>query len=271
MQTADDESTLIDELHSLSPGKDLLLVCDTNNHNLVQWCVLNNYQQALIFLLNYGCNPTRTGLPDCDSPLALACCLNHVEMIQLLLEHGANPSQTTMLSNETLAYLSQQNHRERYVKLIDLLKYRPTISSLSIVLTFDDLSMFRLLMGESISSPSLSGSSVASSSSGNLLEAADEQNIKAPDSDFDMFREKLKIENYVDGMALNERDDCLEQQQQNMVTNDDLSDYAEHGHFFSFCETMDVESAFVNPDDGTQVSALDLPLAGDEQSKTHRA
>jgi len=157
VQKPEDEFDLIHELNSLSPGKDLLLVCDRKKHNLVQWCVLNNYTQALIVLLEYGCNPTRTGLPGYDLPLALACCLGHMDMIQLLLNYGANPSGTTILSTDTLTYLSKENNQERYLKLIDLFKYRNSITSLSIVLTFDDLAMFRLLMGETIRSSSISG------------------------------------------------------------------------------------------------------------------
>jgi ankyrin repeat protein len=216
--------------------------------------VLNKYTQALIVLLEYGCNPTRTGLSGYDLPLALACCLGHMDIIQLLLTYGANPSESTILSTDTLEYLSQENNNERYLKLIDLLKYRNSITSLNIVLTFDDLAIFRLLMGETTRSSSISDSSTSSSSSVNLTHTIDESNMKITDTDFDIFREKLKIENYVENIIPNDSEECLEQQQQNIITNDDLSDYAEHGHFFSFCDTVDAESAVVNPDDGIQVS-----------------
>jgi ankyrin repeat protein len=216
--------------------------------------VLNKYTQALIVLLEYGCNPTRTGLSGYDLPLALACCLGHMDIIQLLLTYGANPSESTILSTDTLEYLSQENNNERYLKLIDLLKYRNSITSLNIVLTFDDLAIFRLLMGETTRSSSISDSSTSSSSSVNLTHTIDESNMKITDTDFDIFREKLKIENYVENIIPNDSEECLEQQQQNIITNDDLSDYAEHGHFFSFCDTVDAESAVVNHDDGIQVS-----------------
>jgi hypothetical protein len=254
VQKPDDESILIDELHSLSPGKDLLLVRDTKNHNLVQWCVLNDYRRALLVLLEYGCNPTRTGLSDYDLPLALACCFGQMDMIQLLLDHGANPSQTTMLSTETLEYLSDDKHKERYMKLIHLLKYRASISSLSIVLTFDDLPTFRLLMGETLNSPSISGlSSLTLSSSVNITSIVDDQQMKVVESEFDMFHEKLKLDHYREEITANDGDDCIEKQQQNIITQDDLSDYAEPDRFFSFCDTVDVESAVVNHDDATQV------------------
>ena len=232
-----------------------MLVCDRKNHNLVQWCVLNNYTLALSFLLEYGCNPMRTGLSGYDLPLALACCLGHMDMIELLLNYGANPSGTTMLSSDTLTYLSQKTTNERYLKLIDLLKYRNSISSLSIVLTFDDLPMFHLLMRETIRSTSISGSSTSSCSSVNLTPTIDDCNMKISETDFDIFRDKLKIENYVENMLGHDGEECLEhqQQQQNIITNDDLSDYAEHGHFFSFCDTLDAESAGVNHDDGIPV------------------
>jgi hypothetical protein len=235
-----------------------LLVCDTKHHNLVQWCVLNNYTEALIVLLDYGCNPTRTGLSDYDLPLALACCLGHMDMIQLLLDHGANPSQTTILSSDTLEYLSQENTKDRYLKLIDLLKYRTSITSLSIVLTFDDLAIFRLLMGETRRSPSISESitSSASSSSENLIQTIEDSNMKISETEFDVFRKKLQIENYVEEIIPHDGEECMEQQQQNIIPNDDLSDYVEHGHFFSFCDTLDVESAMVNHDDGIQVSSF---------------
>jgi hypothetical protein len=258
VQQPEDEYVLIRELNSLSPGKDLLLVCDRKNHNLVQWCVLNNYRQALLVLLEYGCNPTRTGLSDYDLPLALACCLGHMDMIELLLNYGANPSGTTMLSSDILTYLSQKNSQERYLKLMDLLKYRNSITSLSIVLTFDDLGMFHLLMGETMPSSSISGSSTSSCSPVNMIHTIDDSNMKITENDFDIFREKLKIENYVENIISQDGEECLEQQQQqqhqqNIITNDDLSDYAEHGHFFSFCDTLDAESAVVNHDDGIQV------------------
>jgi hypothetical protein len=222
----------------------------------VQWCVLNNYTNALPVLLEYGCNPTRTGLSGYDLPLALACCLGHMDMIELLLNYGANPSGTTMLSSDTLAYLSQKTTNERYLKLIDLLKYRNSISSLSIVLTFDDLPMFHLLMRETIRSTSISGSSTSSCSSVNLTPTIDDCTMKISESDFDIFRDKLKIEKYVENMLGHDGEECLEHQQhqQNIITNDDLSDYAEHGHFFSFCDTLDAESAVVNHDDGIPVS-----------------
>jgi hypothetical protein len=215
---------------------------------------LNNYTQALIVLLEYGCNPTRAGLSGYDLPLALACCLGHMDMIELFLHYGANPSGTTMLSADALTYLSRENNKERYLKLMDLLKYRNSITSLSIVLTFDDLAMFHLLMGETIHSSSISGSSTSSCSSVNMTYTIDDSNMKIPETDFDIFREKLKIENYVDNIIPHDGEECLEQQQQNIIPNDDLSDYAEHGHFFSFCDTLDAESAVVNHDDGIQVS-----------------
>jgi len=175
-------------------------------------------------------------------------------MIELLLNYGANPSASTILSSDTLAYLSQENNKERYLKLLDLLKYRTSITSLSIVLIFDDLSMFRLLMGETIRSSSISGSSISSCSSVNMTHIIDDSNMKISETDFDIFRDKLKIENYVENIIQHDGEECLEQQQQNINTNDDLSDYAEHGNFFSFCDTLDAESAVVNHDDGIQVS-----------------
>jgi hypothetical protein len=241
-------------LDNLAPGKDLLLVCDSKNHNLVQWSVLNNYTQALIVLLEYGCNPTRTGLPDYDLPLALACCLGQMEMIQLLLDHGANPSQTTMLSSETLECLSRENEKERFSKLIDLLKYRSSISSLSIVLTYDDLATFRLLMGESLQPSSISGSSSSSSSSVNMVQLVDDHHAKIAEADFDIFREKLKLNEYSEDMLPHDGEECcMEKQQQHIMTQDDLSDCAEQGAFFSFCDTLDAESAVVNHNDATLV------------------
>lgn len=247
-------------MNSLSPSKDLLLVCDRKNHNLVQWCVLNHYTRALHVLLEYGCNPSRTGLPGYDLPLAIACCLGHTDMIELLLNYGANPSGTTMLSTDILRYLSQENHDERYLKLIDLFKYRTSITSLNIVLIFDDLAMFHLLMGETICSTSVSGSLTSSCSAVNMTHTIDDCPMKIADTDFDIFREKLKIENYVENILRQDGEECSEQQQpqqrqqQQMVTNDDLSDCADHGHLFSFCDTIDGESAVVNHDDGMQVS-----------------
>ncbi|UJR35709.1 hypothetical protein I4U23_028459 [Adineta vaga] len=255
VEKPEDEYHLIDVLNSLSPGKDLLLVCDRKNHNLVQWCVLNKYIQALLVLLEYGCNPSRTGISGCDLPLALACCLGQMDMIELLLDYGANPSESTILSSDILKYLSEETNHERYLKLIDLLKYRTCVTSLSIVLTFDDLSMFHLLTGETIRSLSISGSSTSSTSSLNITQTLDDTNIKLSDTDYDIFREKLKIENFVENILPNETDEGIYQQQQhqqNIITNDDLSDYADHGHFFSFCDTLDVESAVNNQDDGIQ-------------------
>ena len=218
--------------------------------------MLNNYTQALIVLLEYGCNPTRTGLSGYDLPLALACCLGQIDMIQLLLNYGANPSETTILSSDTLKYLSRENNKERYLKLLDLLKYRNSITSLSIVLTFDDIAMFHLLMGETIRSPSISDSLTSLSSSVNLAQTIEDSDMNIPETEFDIFREKLKIENYVENIIPHDGEEGIEQQQQNIITNDDLSDYAENGHFFSYCDTLDVESAVVNHDDGTQVSIL---------------
>lgn len=215
-------------------------------------------------LLDYGCNPTRTGLSSYDLPLAIACCLGHMNIIELLLNYGANPSSTTILSTDILTYLSQEINKERYLKLIDLFKYRNSITSLSIVLTFDDLSMFHLLTGETINTQSISdslsltssssSSSPSPSSSVNITPTIDESNMKITEPDFDIYCEKLKIENYVENIILhNDREECLEQQQQNLNTNDNLSDYAEHGHFYSYCDTIDVESAVAHHDDGRQV------------------
>lgn len=255
VQKPDDESYLIHELNSLSPGKDLLLVCDKQNHNLVQWCILKNYSKALQVLLDYGCNPTRSGLTGYDLPLALACCLNHLEMIELLLNYGANPSGSTMLSSNILTYLSHEIARERYLRLIDLFKYRNSLTSLSIVLTFDDLFTFRLLMGETTNLSSISASSLSTSSSVNNISTIDDCQVKISENDFDIFREKLKIENYVENIISHDADECLEQQnipQQNIITNDDMSDYVEHGQQFSFSDTLDAESALVNHDDRIQ-------------------
>ena len=181
-----------------------------------------------------------------------------MDMIELLLNYGANPSGTTILSSNILTYLSQENHKERYLKLMDLFKYRNSITPLSIVLTFDDLAMFRLLMGETIHSSSMSASSLSSCSSINMIQTIDDSNMKISETDFDIFREKLKIENYVENIIGHDGDECLEQQQQlqhpNLITNDDMSDYAEHGQLFSFSDTLDAESAVVNQDDGIQVS-----------------
>ena len=181
--------------------------------------------------------------------------MGHIDIVQLLLNYGANPSESTMLSTETLEYLSHQNNKERYLKLIDLIRYRNSITSLSIILTFDDLTIFRLLMGETIRSPSISDCSTSSTSSVNLTHTIDDSNMKIAETDFDIFREKLKIENYKEKDIIpNDNEESLEHQQQNINTNDDLSDYAEHGHFFSFCDTVDAESAVVNHEDGIQVS-----------------
>ncbi|CAF1468579.1 unnamed protein product [Adineta ricciae] len=251
----EDECYLIEKLNSLAPGKDLLLICDQENHNLVQWCVLNKYTQALLVLLEYGCNPSRTGISGYDLPLALACCLGQMDMIQLLLDHGANPSESTILSSDILKHLAGETDRERYLKLIDLLKYRPCVTSLSIVLTFDDLAMFHLLTGEASHSLSVSGSLTSSVSSVNITQAIDDTNRKLSYADFDIFHEEFKIENYVENILSNETDEGIDQQQQqqqNINTNDDLSDYADHGHFFSLCDTLDAESAVVNHDDGIQ-------------------
>lgn len=227
--------------------------------------MLNKYTQALLVLLEYGCNPCRTGVSGYDLPLALACCLGQIDTIQLLLDYGADPSESTTLSADILKYLSEETDRERHAKLLDLLKYRSCVTSLSIVLTFDDLAMFHLLTGETIRSMSVSGSSNSSLSSMNITQTIDDTNMKLPDADFDIFRDKLKIENYVENILPTDADECLEQQQQqhNVATNDDLSDYADHGHFFSFCDTVDVESAAVNHDEGIQVRrAVAVPLIG---------
>mgnify|MGYP001079823773 CR=1 FL=1 len=276
VKKSDDESYLIHELNSLSPGKDLLLVCDNQNHNLVQWCIINNYTKALQVLLDYGCNPTRTGITGYDLPLALACSLNHLDMIELLLNYGANPSGSTMLSSHIRTYLSQEIVPEHYLKLIDLFKYRNSLTPLSIVLTFDDLVMFRLLMGETSNLSSISASSLSSSSSVNNISTIDDCQMKISETDFDIFREKLKIENYVENMS-QDAEECLEpsssavttpqqQQQQQpqppppppvqqmLIANDDMSDYVEHGQQYSFSDTLDAESAFVNHDDGIQVN-----------------
>jgi hypothetical protein len=180
--------------------------------------------------------------------------LGHINIVQLLLNYGANPSESTILSTETLEYLSHENNKERYLKLIDLIRYRNSITSLSIILTFDDLAIFRLLMGETIRSSSISDCSTSSTSSVNLTHTIDDSNMKITETDFDIFREKLKIENYKENIIPNDNEECLEQQQQNINTNDDLSDYAEHGHFFSLCDTVDGESAVANHEDGIQVS-----------------
>ena len=271
VQKPDDQSILIDELRSLSPGKDLLLVCDQHNHNLIQWCVLNNYVQALIVLLEYGCNPTRTGQPNQDLPLAIACCLGEIDIIQLLLDYGANPSQTTMLSNEILEYLAEKTSKEHYLKLIDLLKYKSTISSLNIVFTFDDLSIFRLLMGETIEISAISSVSLSTNAlpslTMNVPNVMNDNQTKLSQIECDIFSENSKLDRDVDEIIVHHHsshptDDCLDKQhqQQNIIAHDDLSDYAEQGPFFSFCDTLDVESAVVNHDDGVQVSCLLLLL-----------
>lgn len=95
--------------------------------------------------------------------------------------------------------------------------------------------------------------------------------MKISETDFDIFREKLKIENYVENMS-QDAEECLEpsssaattpqQQQQQppppvqqmLIANDDMSDYVEHGQQYSFSDTLDAESAFVNHDDGIQVN-----------------
>ncbi|CAF0756503.1 unnamed protein product [Rotaria sp. Silwood1] len=264
----EDELILIHELNCLPPGKDLLLVCSTKNYNLIQWCILNNYTQALTVLLEYGCNPTRTCLSGYDSPLALACCLCRMDMIQILLSHGTNPSETTLLSPTTLQYLSQQINKEYYLKLIDLLKHRNNINSLDIVLKFDDLAMFHLLMGEKIRSPSISDSST-SSSFVHMIQTSNDSNMKLSEIDFDLFRDKLKMENYVEDIIPIDAEESMEQQQQqqkqNIITNDDLSDYTEHGHFFSFCEPFDGELAAVNQYDGIQT----LSEKGNQVERIH--
>ena len=205
-----------------------------NNHNLIQWCVLNNYVQALEILLKYGCNPTRTGLSSYDIPLALACCLNNIEIIKLLLNYGANCSQTTLLTTFTLEYLSEKTNQENYLKLIDLLKYETTITSLSIVLTFDDLTMFRLLTNEITKqrSPSVSVSSTSSLSLMNMMHTIDDLNKKVYETDFYIYHNQLEIENYIDKVMPS---DCVEsvEQHQQCILNDNQSDYIEHEHFSS--------------------------------------
>lgn len=156
----------------------------------------------------------------------------------------------------TLKYLSQENNQERFSKLNNLLQHRDFITPLSIVLTFDDLSMFRLLMGDKIRSPSVSGSSSSSSSSSiNMMQTIETPNIKTPEIDFDLFHDKLKTENYADHMPPMDAEESNEQhqQQQNISPNDDLSEYADHRHFFSFYDSLDAEYVAVNNYDGRQV------------------
>ncbi|CAF2759143.1 unnamed protein product [Rotaria sp. Silwood2] len=265
VKKSEDELILLNELNCLPPGKDLLLICNTKNYNLVQWCILNNYTKALTVLLEYGCNPTRTGLSGYDLPLALACCLSRMDMIQILLNHGANSSETTVLSPTTLQYLSEQNNSKKYLKLIDLLKNRNTINSLNIVLNFDDLAMFHLLMGEKIRSPLISDSS-ASSYFVHMIQTNEDSNMKIFETDFDLFRDKLQIENYVENIIPIDAEESMEQQQQqNIITNDDLSDYTEHGQFFSFGDTFDGELAPVNQYDGIQA----LSEKGNQVERIH--
>ncbi|CAF4209432.1 unnamed protein product [Rotaria magnacalcarata] len=245
----EDEVVLQHELNNLTPGKDLLLVCNTQNYNLVQWCILNNYIQALTTLLEYGCNPARTGLSGYDLPLVLACCLNRMNMIKLLLDYGANPSETTELSPAALKYLAQENNKEYYSKLIDLIKNRTTITALNIALKFDNLEMFRLLIRDIVLSPSIY--------SENITQSIDHANLKISDNEFEIVCDKLKIENYAEKIIPFDNEECIEQQQQQhqqkqIVTNDDLSDYVEYKPLFSFCDTLDVDSIVVNHYDDRQ-------------------
>ncbi|CAF4459357.1 unnamed protein product [Rotaria socialis] len=244
VKRSEDEVVLQHELNNLTPGKDLLLVCNAQNYNLVQWCILNNYTQALTTLLEYGCNPSRTGLSGYDLPLALACCLNRINMIKLLLDYGANPSETTELSSATLKYLAQENNKEYYSKLIDLIKNRITVTALNIVLKFDNLEMFGLLIRDIVLSPSRY--------SEDTTQRIDHANLKISDNEFEMVCDKLKIENYVEKIIASDNEECTEQQQQ-IATNDDLSDYVEYKPLFSFCDTLDVDSIVVNNYDDRQV------------------
>ncbi|CAF4491886.1 unnamed protein product, partial [Rotaria magnacalcarata] len=77
-----------------------------------------------------------------------------MNMIKLLLDYGANPSETTELSPAALKYLAQENNKEYHSKLIDLIKNRTTITALNIALKFDNLEMFRLLIRDIVLSPS---------------------------------------------------------------------------------------------------------------------
>ncbi|CAF3998269.1 unnamed protein product [Rotaria magnacalcarata] len=249
----EDEVVLQHELNNLTPGKDLLLVCNTQNYNLVQWCILNNYIQALTTLLEYGCNPARTGLSGYDLPLVLACCLNRMNMIKLLLDYGANPSETTELSPAALKYLAQENNKEYYSKLIDLIKNRTTITALNIALKFDNLEMFRLLIRDIVLSPSIY--------SENITQSIDHANLKISDNEFEIVCDKLKIENYAEKIIPFDNEECIEQQQQQhqqkqIVTNDDLSDYVEYKPLFSFCDTLDVDSIVVNHYDDRQAEYI---------------
>lgn len=222
----------------------------------MQWCILRNYTQALLVLLEYGCNPTRSGLPDYDLPLALACCLGQREIIRHLLEHGAVPSQTTMLSENTLDILCQNETHERHVKLLGLLKYRTNISSLSIVLTFDDLMIFRLLMGET--DPTIVSSSMHS------IMINDDQQSRTADHDSDIIRDNFKLEQIHEPCLTHVTEDCMDKQQSSQqigIIHDDLSDYAEHGPLFSFCDTLDVESAVINQDDCNQVCTSEMQIS----------
>lgn len=226
------------------------------NHNLMQWCILKNYTQALGVLLDYGCNPTRTGLSGYDLPLPLACCLSRTEIIQSLVEHGASLSETTELSRSTLKYLSQEIDKDRYSKLIDLMRDRNNVTALNIVLKFDDVEMFRLLMREPICSPSISDSSMSSSSSDNLTHALDNSNMKISDNDFDMYHDKLKVSNYVAKIMPLYHEESMEAQQTSPNVHDDLSDYVEQGPFFSLSEIVDGDSMAVNHYHRKQVSCV---------------
>ena len=88
------------------------------------------------------------------------------------------------------------------------------------------------------------------------MQLVDEHRAKTSEADFDIFREKLKLDHYNEDMPPNDADECMEKQQQHIMTQDDMSDCAEQGAFFSFCDTLDGESAVVNHDDATQVRSV---------------
>ncbi|CAF1364695.1 unnamed protein product, partial [Didymodactylos carnosus] len=160
-----DETYLVNVIKSLSIGKDLLLVCNDEHYNLIQWCVLHNYLQALELLLKYGCNPNRGSLlpsqtstsKTVDLPLALACCFQRTDAARLLLSYGGNSKQSTTLSQYTLRRMAKVK-KLHYLQILDLLhkqhRQQHSLTPLNIVFVFDDLEMFKIIFGKTQSASS---------------------------------------------------------------------------------------------------------------------
>lgn len=89
-----------------------------------------------------------------------------------------------------------------------------------------------------------------------MVQMVDDHHAKITEADFDIFREKLKLNEYTEDMPPHDGEECcMEKQQHHIMTQDDLSDCAEQGAFFSFCDTLDAESAVVNHNDATLVGS----------------